>query len=1066
MAIPFGTFSFSSGEISPALFGHTDLARFHVSAATMRNFFVGFQGGALSRAGTALVGLSKQTGRNLPPRLIPFSFSNTQSLVLEFGNFYMRVIYQGGYALEGGLAIGGATQANPCVLTTALSLYSPGDWLYISGVSGMTQLNGSYYVVQSRTATTITLQDAFGASIDSTSFGAYTAGGSVSRVYTVVSPYAEADLAYLKWVQSADVMSICCLNQVTGTEYAPYELSRASNTSFSFTALSIAPSVSPPSGAVTVVSSSGTAGSANYKYQITSIDPATGAESEPSLIGSLSNAIDISAVAGVNTVSWTPIPTVKFYNIYKAAESLVPIPVGATFGYAGTTAANSWNDTNITPDFQQVPPTNYNPFAQGAIQGATVTAGGTGYGGSCTLSITTGTGSGAVLAPVVSGGVLISIIVVLAGSGYLPADTINVGGSGTGALASLTVGALSGTYPSVVAYFQQRRVYASSANNPDTYWFSQPGNYENFDYRVPTIDSDSITGTPWAQQVNGIQHMLSMPGGLVVFTGKQAWQLTGAGGSGLSPVAITPSDQQAQPQAFNGISSTVPPVQIDYHILFCDAIGSNVYDLSYQYFLNIYTGTDLTTLSTHLFQGFYVQQWAWSRQANKLLWAIRSDGILLSLTYLPEQQVQGWARHDTQGLFQSVCSVIEPPVDAPYFAVLRYFSQGPAYVIERMDNRLWTAAENCWCVDCGLALAHFNPTVTLTASSSTGLGSITGVTGLVGGSGYSAGTTATVVDNNGLGPGSGAVAALTIAGGVITAVSFGGGNGSGYINPALIIFDPAGTGSGASATLTLNNTATFTAGAAVFGGRTGNVLRMGGGVATITSVSSGTVCQANITVPISQVIPNSGGVPQVFASGTWSMDIPVGTVFAPHLKNMAVVGLADGVPFGPVTASSTGLVTLPQNATQVIVGLGFQAQLQSTYAPESTIQGQRKNVAVVTARVQASRGIKIGANQVDASTQSPMLIQATWNNMAVAPDLGQPPYGSTTPPLYTGDVRIPVASNFGKPGQVAIQQDNPLPCNILALLPEIDLGDLPEPNEPAGASQNRKPKPFSFGAPR
>jgi hypothetical protein len=149
MAIPFGTLSFSSGEISPALFGHADLARFRVAASTMRNFFVGFQGGALSRAGTALVGFSKQTGRSYPPRLLPFQFSNTQGLVLEFGNSYMRVIYQGAFVLESPVNITGASQANPCVLSLASFSYSAGDWLYVSGVGGMTQLNGNYYVIGS-----------------------------------------------------------------------------------------------------------------------------------------------------------------------------------------------------------------------------------------------------------------------------------------------------------------------------------------------------------------------------------------------------------------------------------------------------------------------------------------------------------------------------------------------------------------------------------------------------------------------------------------------------------------------------------------------------------------------------------------------------------------------------------------------------------------------------------------------------------------------------------------------------------------------------------------------------
>src|SRR6202000_30171 len=86
--------------------------------------------------------------------------------------------------------------------------------------------------------------------------------------------------------------------------------------------------------------------------------------------------------------------------------------------------------------------------------------------------------------------------------------TLQGGGTiGSGATASLVLGPNSGTYPAVPAYFQQRRVYASSQNQPDTYWMSQSGLFSNMDTSIPVTDADSITGTPWSQQVNGIQFM-------------------------------------------------------------------------------------------------------------------------------------------------------------------------------------------------------------------------------------------------------------------------------------------------------------------------------------------------------------------------------------------------------------------------------------------------------------------------------------------------------------------------------------------------------------------------------
>src|ERR1035441_3235480 len=97
VTIPVGQNAFAIGEISPSLFGRFDLARNHLGASTFRNGFVSYRGGFYSRAGTAFVGFSRQTGRAYPPRMITFQFNINQGLALEFGNFYMRPILDGAF---------------------------------------------------------------------------------------------------------------------------------------------------------------------------------------------------------------------------------------------------------------------------------------------------------------------------------------------------------------------------------------------------------------------------------------------------------------------------------------------------------------------------------------------------------------------------------------------------------------------------------------------------------------------------------------------------------------------------------------------------------------------------------------------------------------------------------------------------------------------------------------------------------------------------------------------------------------------------------------------------------
>lgn len=79
------------------------------------------------------------------------------------------------------LNITGATQANPCVITSNAHGYSNGDIVYIEGVLGMTQLNKKNYTVRGVTTNTFQLE-----AVDSTSYTAYTSGGRVSK-YTAFS---------------------------------------------------------------------------------------------------------------------------------------------------------------------------------------------------------------------------------------------------------------------------------------------------------------------------------------------------------------------------------------------------------------------------------------------------------------------------------------------------------------------------------------------------------------------------------------------------------------------------------------------------------------------------------------------------------------------------------------------------------------------------------------------------------------------------------------------------------------------------------------------------------------
>lgn len=1132
--------SFIGGEISPSLFGRTDLAKWHNGASTMRNFFSNYRGGAASRAGFAYVGTCLQPANSTnPPRDIPFQFNISQGYALEFGDNivtvavtgaanngsgavrltivttallfngnsmtvsgvggvtgangtfsiniidgthvdligstfsgsytsggststsagYMRVKYRGAYVIEAANDITNITQANPGIFSYTNTNYTlhNGDWIFVQNIGGMTNFNGLVWIVQNLSGSTFSVTDLFGDPVDTSSFGAFTSNGTLSRIYTTAAPYAAVDLPYLKYTQSADTMSLTCVNPQTPTEYPTYDLVRNGNTNWVFTAVAFASSTVAPTNLVATAHNSTTA-TTYYSYVVTAIDATTGEESVASNISTVHNN-DIATAAGSNSLVWSPVANASSYNVYTAQPSFgLTTPPGVLYGFIGTALSTSFVDTNIIADFTKVPPLNFNPFARGQITDVTITAGGASYTQSTVgFTITSSTGSGFTGTPIVNSGAVTSFLITSPGSGYTNSDTITItdSGSGSGATATLTIGSQAGTYPSTVAYYQQRRVYADTLNQPDTYFMSQPGAFTNMDISTPTTDSDAIIGAPWAQQINGIQFMVPMTTGLIMLTGTGAWLVNGGNSS-----AITPSDQTATAQSYNGCNSIVQPILINYDILYVQDKGSIVRDLSFNFFVNIFTGTDKTVLSSHLFNYHQILQWAYAEEPYKLVWAIRDDGIMLCLTWLKEQDVYAWSRHDTNGFFVGVCSIIEPPVDAIYVITKRYIQGAWRYYSERMDNRNWVNPEGCFCVDAGLQYPMTFPSATLIPSAADGTENISSVNIISGGSNYTA-PIINAIDKTG--QGTGATFSATLTGGVITGVT-PLTQGQDYVTGQTILEVIDSTGSGADLQPIITNIVTFNASSSVFDSddvgsviRIGNnnaatninggIVNNGGGKAIITSYVSGTQVLADIIQPITAVVtddPNNTPIPA--NSGYWSLSVPTTTVTGlNHLEGMTVAILADGSVIPNATVMN-GAITLPQAYSAISIGLPYTCQLQTLYLEpgntSGTIQGKRKNIYNVSVRCELTRGIQSGTNQPDQSTQ-PNYATAPWTNMKEVKERNASVRAGADIPLFTGDFFQNLPSNWDTSGQVAIQQTYPLPANILAVITNYVPGDTP-----------------------
>jgi hypothetical protein len=216
---PFQT-NFTSGEISPKLFGQVDFKKYNNAVETMENMIVFPQGGTTRRYGSRFVCEVKNSAN--ATRLIPFEFNIEQSYILEFGNLYIRFYKDNGQITEATKTVTAITKANPAVVTVSSHGYSNGDHIWLNDVGGMTEVNARRYTIANVTTNTFELSG-----VNSTNYTTYTSGGTAAKVYEITTEYTSSQLSEIQFAQSADVMYL------VHPSHEPTKLTRTGHTNWS-----------------------------------------------------------------------------------------------------------------------------------------------------------------------------------------------------------------------------------------------------------------------------------------------------------------------------------------------------------------------------------------------------------------------------------------------------------------------------------------------------------------------------------------------------------------------------------------------------------------------------------------------------------------------------------------------------------------------------------------------------------------------------------------------------------------------------------------------------------------
>lgn len=474
-------------------------------------------------------------------------------------------------------------------------------------------------------------------------------GNTVARLYAnkgivvdgsnnpivVTTPYASAQLAALKFVQSADVLFIF------HPAIAPQQLERQSATSWSMVAMEF------EDGPYLEINTSSTtlspAAASGSNIAITASAPAginNGAGFGSGDVGRFVR-LGYLAAAWAAATAYSPGDVVQ-----NAASGVYICRVGGTSAPAGSTGPTG---TNLG-------------VGDGSVLWDYVNAGGVYYGYAQITSINNATS------------VQANILVTLAGSGATAYWRLGLYSPGTG-------------YPACGALWQQRMLMAGCPNNPDRIDGSVTADYPNF--TPGDTDDDPVSYTLGLDTVDPIYWLGTKR---VLFAGTLGSVQKAFGTNGYDS-AVTPSAIDVVEQVKRG-AANLAPVRVVNGLVYLHRMGRKFLELYYDFTLDIDTATELTARARHM-TGSGIVDFDYQQEPYSTLWAARGDGQVAAVTYYREQQFIAWHLHQLGGggIVESLCCIPGPPAapgvvggDQVWMVVRRTINGQTKRYIEVLDD--------------------------------------------------------------------------------------------------------------------------------------------------------------------------------------------------------------------------------------------------------------------------------------------------------------------------------------------------------------------------------------------
>lgn len=629
--------NFNAGELSPPLEGHIDLDRYANGVKTMLNAIPQIEGGSRRRFGFRQMSSTKTTGST---RLVPFVFSKSQAYFIELGDSYARFYSVDGQIQQAGVPIEIAT---PWTADKLFELeYAQGsDTMFIAHPS--MPMKRLVRILQ--TAWTISDApfnpgpiDEIGTRPNATLTLSSGAPGTATAT-TSADAFLPSDVgrniaagsgvAEVLSVASSTSATVNVLTTFSATTFAPFSWKLDQSP-----LVAISPSNSGPAdGAIALIASGPPFSVPTLSLTGTTMTVTTnGSHGYSTGQRIVMSGFEGGGIDGLYYITGVPSPTTftfDFHGTYFPGGVL-----GAVYLYG---AGQAWRSTDVG---------SYVVINGGLVRITDVADATTAYG---------------------------HIVKALSATITAPARSWS--------LKSFMWNATDG-YPCAVSLYQQRLYAAGSSGYPERIWASGTGLY--YDHTPGTNDADAFSYDVASDQVNQIMHLASSRI-LTVLTQGEEFTIDGG-----SVGAITPTNINVRSQSIYG-SARPRPVRVGNELIFPQRAAKKLRSMAYDFNTDSFRSQNLTRLAAHITESGIVDI-AFQAEPVPVVWMVRGDGLLVSMTYDRDENVCGFARHTTDGLFKSVCCIPGDDGDVLFAVVQRTVNSNTVQYVERLDASVQTDA--------------------------------------------------------------------------------------------------------------------------------------------------------------------------------------------------------------------------------------------------------------------------------------------------------------------------------------------------------------------------------------